>query len=302
MIKNIIPFIIDSEGTFIPTYKPNIKARTSNVNILQVIAPFDTMTNISVTYRTKHIKQQSYTEYLILTNLKGKDVINPTHLEYQRIVNWNVWEITISEYPLNLLVSNRSTKASINFNILDIVKLESYPNTIKFGNNKEDIPQTPLVNTEYVNIKPNFFSTIIGRRLYEGESFKANQNLSGYENITIGNLVMKTEEYDLIVEPAFLGDISSGVVPEGIDINNILDGIDVRLDEIEEEVLGKVFGIDDVPLDGALYGRRDRSWSYIDEQVALDILNALNIDASPVEDSTVFPSFDVIDGGDFIWE
>lgn len=90
MIKNIIPFIINSDGTKRPIYRPTLRARNTHTNIIQVIAPFDFNTNIGITYSLKNSSADTHTEYAVLTDFKGSDVLSPDRPDYQELAEFNV--------------------------------------------------------------------------------------------------------------------------------------------------------------------------------------------------------------------
>lgn len=236
MILNKLTFLIDSTGNFINTYRPNIKSRTSHINIIQVVAPVSPSVNIVVSYDQPHVAKEPLTEFMAITNLKGKDVLDTTNPDFNNCAEWNVWELTMGEKANNLILANRPTKLNVTFSFIDYNIIGDYQNIVEFGINKADIPATYLPDTLYINRVPNFYSTLLGKKLFEGQAFVANDNRDGYIDVSVGETLFITAPASITVEPAFRGDIPAAVVPEGIDFNNIMDNHEGRIANLEGRV------------------------------------------------------------------
>ena len=113
MIKNVILFVVDGMGQCL--LKQGVfKGHSNMTDVVKVIAPLPEM-SCGVNFKLYNATQTDYNQFMTLNGEKGMDNIPESDDLYQRVYDWNVWEIEVKENVLMDITFYRSGKVGISF-------------------------------------------------------------------------------------------------------------------------------------------------------------------------------------------
>ena len=109
MIRKNTLFILDGSATYQDIQRGILRALDDQTSVIQVLTPFDLSTVVKVTYLIKGAENDTVTQYIPSTTLKGSDVLDSTHVVVYRLdeVNDNIQQVaiaTISQLMFHILL------------------------------------------------------------------------------------------------------------------------------------------------------------------------------------------------------
>ena len=100
MIKNILQFIVNSNGQIIDRKGSKVVAQSNYQTRIQVISPQPINNTVAANYYVYDSINKILKSFLLPTSYKGGSVINTTDPLYQLVADWNVFEVDLSETAL----------------------------------------------------------------------------------------------------------------------------------------------------------------------------------------------------------
>ena len=122
MIKNILQFIYNLDGSLIDKNLTSVRAHSNYMNVIQIIAPWPASDSISVEYTLYNSGMKKLQDHSKLARnasgeaLLGKDVIPTGKAYFQTVKEWYVWEIEVGKKALAAISKNYAGKIWYIFN------------------------------------------------------------------------------------------------------------------------------------------------------------------------------------------
>jgi len=222
MIQNIIKFVFNANGSLIDKSTPSIKANTDLSNKILVVAPHANTTSVQAIYNPR-ATQKVFTQFMRITEMTGKDILDDSQQYFQLVQDWPVWEIEIFQNVLANISRYNSGVVGVSFKFgeyIQAVEGLEYKGTFGtslYSTTKGDLPASATLGDYYVSDYYNFYSsnadlifTFNEAAVWNGEKWVTGSTF---------NLTSLTATQTLAVEPSLIG---------------------LQLDEIDETVLNQV--------------------------------------------------------------
>lgn len=173
MIKNLLQFIYNVDGTLIDKSLTSVRAHSNYVNTIQIVAPWPLTDAISAEYTLYNTPIKQLQDYARLatniidgSSVLGKDVINNDKPYYQIAKDWFVWEIEIGKKALAAISDNHAGRFGVSFAVKETEYIVIATNDKgTFGSvkstTKGDLPLTAIEGDYYRCDLINYESTIM---------------------------------------------------------------------------------------------------------------------------------------------
>lgn len=248
MIPNRIINVIDNAGNRLTYESKTIRGNANYRDILTVITPATLSTVVIANYLLYDARNENITQYLVPSSLKGKDLIDPTHENYQDWAEWNVFEVSIHQNALAKISRHNKGKIGLSFNFVVKTADTRATNFIGYFGN-EDVPASATEGDYYICELSTYVSTNAELTFNYGQYaiWVSDAWVKSASFTLIGNTTTK----EISVDPSVVGiaptvddETSNDIYAELGSIQDRVTTAETDIDEVQQNITDMKDGTD----------------------------------------------------------